>query len=179
MALSNITANTATVTFYFTDGMGNDFGSGLLTLLPYQQISVFLSQAPFNGPAGFLGSFTFSSDTPIGASASRVLTNERNEFLLTTFSVAPVGVSPDANTLAQFIDGAGWTTTIFLINASDSLETGTVQFFGQGSGSQKTAPLNIAVNGASGTALNYSIPAHSSARFDTSGAGTSVQVGSV
>src|SRR5262249_28988481 len=37
----------------------------------------------------------------------------------------------------------------------------------------------MTINGTSGTMFNYMIPAHSSARFDTPGAGKSVQVGSI
>jgi hypothetical protein len=178
IALSNLTPNDATVTFYFTDVTGTDFGSGSLTLPANTQFATFLNQSPLYGPPAFQGSFTFSSTVPIGAIALRGLTNERGEFLFTTVPVAPVGTSPNAYLLPEFVNGAGWTTSLLLTNASSSVETGTIQFFGQGSGSANAPLLNMSVNGASGTSFNYSIPAHSSARFDTSG-GTSIQVGSI
>jgi hypothetical protein len=178
IALSNLTGTDATVTFYFTDKTGMDFGSGSMTLSANHQFAFFLNQPPFNGPASFQGSFTFSSTVPIDAIAIRGLVNERSEFLFTTVPVAPVGVSPGANVLPEFVNGAGWTTSLFLTNASSDVETGTIQFFGQGSGSANAPLLNMTVNGVFGTSFNYSIPAHSAARFDTSG-GTSIQVGSI
>jgi hypothetical protein len=176
IALANPTSNDATVNFYFTDVTGRDFDAGTMPLHANQQLVQFLNQAPFNGPSGtaaaFQGTFTFMSDQPIGAIALRQFTNERGELLLTTLPVAPVGVSPNANVLPQFADGAGWTTSILLTNASGSTdasgskgftETGTIQFFGQ--------------DGTPGETVSYSIPVRSSYRFDTSGLGSSVQVG--
>jgi hypothetical protein len=183
IALSNLTATDATVSFYFTDLTGKDFGASSFKLLANNQVSAFLNQAPFNGPAGsgtpFLGSFTYSSTVPIGAIALRGLTNERSEFVFTTLPVAKVGVAPIGSTVPHFVDGAGWTTSVILTNMSDSIEAGNIQFFAPSSGTQNAPALTITVNGVSATTFSYSIPPHASARFDTSGLGSTVQVGSV
>jgi hypothetical protein len=182
VAISNLTPQNATVSYYFTDASGKDFGFGSLSLPAFHQIAAFLNEPTFGQPAGiqggFQGTFTFNSNVPVGAIALRGIVNERSEFLFTTVPVAPVGISPGAFLLPQFVDGAGWNTSLLLTNASDSLETGTVKFFGQGSGSTAAPLLTMTVNGQTGTTFNYTIPAHASARFDTSGAGA-MQVGSV
>lgn len=179
IALSNLTSQDAVVAYYFTDAMGNDFGSGSFPLAANHQMSGFLNESMFNGPTGFQGSFTFFSTVPLGAIAIRGFTNERAEFLFTTVPVAPVSVSNTAAVLPEFVDGPGWVTSLILTNASDILETGNFQFYGQGSGTQAAPLLNMTVNGQPGTTFNYSIPAHASARFDTAGTGSVVQIGSI
>ncbi len=182
VAISNLTGQNATIAFYFTDASGKDFGFGSIPLPAFHQIAGFLNQSMFGQPSGiqgnFQGTFTFNSDVPVGVIALRMVVNERSESLFTAVPVAQVGVSPNATLLPEFVDGAGWTTSILLTNASDSLETGNIQFFGQGSGSTPAPLLTMTVKGQTGTTFNYSIPAHSSTRFDTSGTGV-LQVGSV
>jgi hypothetical protein len=183
IALSNLTSTDATVNFYFTDVTGQDWDAGSITIFSGYHLAAYLNQAPFNGPSGtpaaFQGSFTFTSNVPIGVIALRGFINERGEFLSTTVPVTPVGVSPNASVLPQFTDGAGWTTSIFLTNTSANAETGSIQFFGPGSGSQNAPVVNMTLNGVSGTTFKYSIPARSSARFDSAGLGGSLRVGSI
>jgi hypothetical protein len=179
VALSNLTLQDATVSYYFTDTSGNDFGSGSFTLRAEHQISAFLNQPAFQGPTGFQGSFTWYSTVPLGSIAIRGFLNERSEFLMTTVPVVPVGVTNYAYILPEFVDGAGWSTTVLLTNATDFTENGIIQFFGQGSDSQAAPLLNMTLNGQTGTTFNYTLPPHAATRFSTDGSGTVVQVGSI
>jgi len=178
IALSNPNFQDAVITFNITDSSGTDLPSSSITLKGNSQMAAFLNQPPFNSPPDLLGTFTFRSSIPIGAIALRGVTNERGEFLLTTLPVPPLGSQPQAD-LPHFADGGGWTTQVILTNTSDSMETGTIQFFGQGDGNQPAEPLNMTVNGLTASMFNYSIPGHSMARLVTSGIAAAVQAGSV
>lgn len=179
LAVSNPTGQDASISFYFTNADGTDFGSGSFMLPANQQVAAFLNQAPFNGPTDIQGSFTFTSSIPVGVTALRGLTNERGEFLVTTVPVATLGSVQGPLILPYFADGAGWTTEVILTNGSDVPQSGTVRFFGQGSGDQQAPMLNMTINGSSSSTFSYSIPSHSAVRLVTSGEGTTAQVGSV
>lgn len=100
LALANPNAQAATITFYFTDLNGNNFGTSSTTLAARTQIATFLDQSPFNGGASVSGTFTFSSSIPIAAIALRGFTNERSDFLLTTLPVTNLSVT--ASGVASF-----------------------------------------------------------------------------
>src|SRR5262245_42293256 len=61
VAFSNPNAVASTLSFFFTDPDGRDIGFGITTISPFGQIAGFLSQPPFNAPAGLRGSMSFSS----------------------------------------------------------------------------------------------------------------------
>ena len=93
LALSNSSGLDATISYYFTDAAGTDFGSGSFRLLAYHQIAAFLNQAPFNLSVDLQGTFTFTSTVPVGALALRGIFNERSEFVFTTLPVIPLGAT--------------------------------------------------------------------------------------
>src|SRR5262249_1177948 len=66
-----------------------------------------------------------------------------------------------------------------LLNTSDSLLSGTIQFFGQGSVSNPAGPVTLTVNGQSGTTFNYTISPRGTATLETSGTPQNIQVGSI
>src|SRR5262249_23864574 len=122
LAIANPNNQAATISFFFTDSNGADFGSGTTTIGPNGQIAKFLNEVPFNSGSNIHGTFTFSSDIPVAVIALRGLTNDRNEFLLSTLPVVDI-LTPHAalpTTLPQFADGGGWTTQIVLVNPGDS-----------------------------------------------------------
>jgi hypothetical protein len=82
IAMSNLNAQDAAISYAFTDATGTDVKTGSFTLMANHQVSAFLNQAPFNGPADIQGSFSFTSTAPVSAIALRGLTNERGEFLV-------------------------------------------------------------------------------------------------
>jgi hypothetical protein len=180
LALSNSGMQDALITFYFTDQNGMDYGSGSFTLPANQEIAAFSNQPPFNGPANAQGTLTFWSSAPVSAIALRGLTNERSEFLMSTLPVAQFGVAQNsAAVISQFADGGGWSSQVVLVNSSDALETGTVQFVGPGSSGQSGQVLYMTVNGVSGTTFNYTVQPHGSVRLATAGLNAAAQVGSV
>src|SRR5262249_55506691 len=80
----------------------------------------------------------------------------------------------------HFADGGGWTTQVILVNPSDQILTGALQFFSQGSANEPGQPI-VVTTAESGSALtfNYSIPAHGVYRLRTSAASDAVRTGSV
>jgi hypothetical protein len=175
LAIANPNSQPATVSFFFTDSNGN-FGTGTTTISANGQIARFLNEPPFNGPSSLTGTFTFSSSAPIAAVALRGRTNERSEFLITTLQVTDLQapVTTDTAVVPHFADGGGWTTQIILVNPTDGVLTGAIQFLDSSGG-----PATVAVNSQSGTSFAYSIPARSSQKLPTSGAAPAIQSGSV
>jgi len=90
LAIANPNDVSATISFFFTDMTGTNFGSGTLTLGANQQTAKFLHEEPFNGVAPVVGTFTFTSSVPISVVALRGFVNERSDFLITTLPVAPL-----------------------------------------------------------------------------------------
>ena len=181
LAIANPNDVDATLTFFFTDVNGVDFGSGSFTLGANQQTAKFLDQDPFNPGTTVLGTFTFASSVPIAVVALRGLTNERDEFLITTLPVAPLSsTSTDTIYFPHFADGDGWTTQVVFVNPTDSTISGNIEFFGQGSGTTAASPVTLALVGRSvESSYSYSISPRSSQRFTTSNPAGAVSVGSV
>ncbi len=166
VAIANPNGQPVTVSFHFTDATGADFGHGTASIGANQQIAAFLNQAPFNGVAPIQGTFTFSASALISAVALRGLTNERSEFLLTTLPISELG-APIGGVLrfAHFADGGGWTTQTALVNTTDEVMSGVVEF--------------LSTEGQVTNSAAYSIAARSSATIRSAGAGSSVQAGSI
>jgi hypothetical protein len=166
VAIANPNSRPATVSFYFTDSAGN-FGSGSTVIPSNGQLAKFLDQPPYNGRSSFTGTFTFTSSVAVSVIALRGLTNERGEFLITTLPVADLSVPASQNTLqfSHYADGGGWTTQVGLVNPSDAVLTGAVQFRDP--------------SGHPGSSVAYSIPPRSSQKLRTTGASASVLTGSV
>ncbi len=141
----------------------------------------FLDEAPFNGVAPMLGSFTFTSNLPISVIALRGFTNERSEFLMTTLPVSPLTAgASDTVYFPHFADGAGWTTQVILVNPTNAALTGSVQFFGTGSETAAAEPVALTLTDTqTGSEFTYSIAPCSSIRLQTSNPEGSTQVGSV
>jgi hypothetical protein len=175
LALANPNDREALITFYFSDASGS-FGAGSTRLSPGQQLASFLNQPPFNGNSSLHGTFTFSSSVPISALALRQLTNQRNEPLFTTLPVVDLSFPLQTSNLIfpHFADGAGWSTQIVLINPTDTILSGTVQFRAR-SGTDAALTLN----GQPGSSFSYSLPPRSSERLRTGGTGTEVLGGSI
>jgi len=180
IAIANPNGEDAVISFNFTDMSGNDFGQGSFTLGANRQLTAFLDQAPFNGPASMEGTFTFHSSVPVGVVAVQSLTNERSDFLFTILPVVSLGVlNNDAIVLPHFADGGGWTTQVILTNPSDDPLSGTVEFLGGGSPSQSASILTMSVNGATNSAFDYLIPPRSAVHFVTGNSSDAMKFGSV
>ena len=143
IAIANPNSVPVTVNFYFTtavDGRASDFGQGSTTIAANGQIAAFLNQPPFNG-TGLSGTFTFAASAPVAVIALRGLTTEPSQFLITTLPVADLSVPAGSDPILfpHYADGGGWLTHILLVNTTDNLLTGTIQF----SGLSASSPYNI------------------------------------
>jgi len=165
IAFANPNAQSATIRFYFTDAGGTTSPTFTTLIPPFGQVAKFLTEAPFSRTT-LQGTFSFSSDIRVSVIALRGFTNQRSEFLITTLPVLDLSSLPaGTQLLSHFADGNGWTTQVILVNPSDSVLIGTVQFVGQ-----------------SGDVTNnssYVIPPRSSRKFSTLGLGATTLSGSV
>jgi hypothetical protein len=178
-AVANPNDTDATISFHFTSADGSDFGHGSVRILAHGQIARFLNQAPFNGPESMRGTFTFTSNVPVAAIALRGFTNERNEFLITTLSVAdPEEWNTAPVYFPHFADGAGWTTQFVLVNPTDSPISGTLRFLSQGQTGSSGSDMSLTIDGRPTSAVPYTLAPRSSQRFTTSGTTTEIRVGS-
>jgi sugar lactone lactonase YvrE len=169
IAIVNPNDQTATISFFFTGANGN-FGNGTTSIPARGQISKFLSEQPFNMPSPTAGTFTFSSSAPVSVVALRGFTNERDDFLISTLPVVDLGIAPSSDPviLSHFAAGAGWTTKIVLVNATDAALNGAVQF------------LNPAGQPAAiSTHSTYAIPVRSSQAVEIGGTSSDLVTGSI
>jgi hypothetical protein len=180
LAIANPNREAATLSFFFTDAKGMNFGANSTTIEANSKLSVFLDQSPFKGGSLINGTFTFYSSLPIAAASLRSIRNERGESLFTTLPVAQLG-APAGETVVfpHFADGGGWSTQIVLVNPTDEILAGSIQFFSQGDASLSGQPVYISLDGHAGYSFQYSIPPRSSQRLQTAGTGSQAMVGSV
>ena len=175
LAIANPNNLAATIDFFFTDVNGTDFGSGNFILGANEQTAQFLDQDPFNSGTSVLGTFTFTSSVPTSVVALRGFTNELSEFLITTLPVADLqATSTETVFFPRFADGGGWTTQLVLLNPTDTTIGGTVEFF-----EPDGDPSSLMVEDQIGSSFPYSIPARTSQRLRTSGAGATTQASAV
>jgi len=127
----------------------------------------FLNEAPFSGGDSINGAFTFSSSGPVAAIALRGRTNERSEFLMTTLPVVDLAAAPsyDTVTMAHFASGLGWSTHVVLLNPTNGVISGTLQF--------------VNADGTAAFTRLYSIAKNSSQEFFYEPASVVVKTGSV
>jgi hypothetical protein len=180
IAIANPNDEIATLSFYFTDREGLDFGNGTMTIPAKGQIAQFLDSAPFNSGTLSGGTFSFIASIPVAAMALRSFTNERSELLLTTLPVTPITPQSGNLIFPHFADGGGWATQLILVNPSDRTLTGSVQFYSQGSRRQAGQLLVMATSdGRSSNSFRYSVPPRGSFRLQTAGTSTGAAIGSL
>ncbi len=189
LAIANPNSQSALIAYTFYGTSGQVLATGTTTIAANAQVARFLDQDPFWGPNSMQGSFDFSSSVPISAIALRTRNNERQphgDFLVTTLPVIDTSAAPNTGTqvIPHFAVGSGWTTQIVLVNSTSAPQTGTVEFFnqgtsaGQGSTSPGT-PALVSIDGSARTGDVYSIAARSSQKFLVTSAGIGLSSGSV
>src|SRR5215471_8510935 len=174
LAIANPGPAPATISFTYTRSDGTDLGEGSYTLGAGFQKACFLDEAPWNLPLGFQGSFTFTSTVPIAVVALQLYNNERGEPLITTLPVidANAGANSTPALLSEIVDGLGWSTTVILVNQTETAQSGTIVFHDD-SGNV----LTLTANSTTAASFSYSIPKHSSFKLQTQG-GANIRVGS-
>jgi subtilisin family serine protease len=120
LAIANVSSSGVSIAIdaYLSDGAtGMGWNSGPLLLAPNGHDAKFADQFITGLPAGFTGVLDISSTTPFAALTLRSLTNERNDFLMTTFPVADVGqAAPSPIVFPQIADGGGYVTEFIFIS---------------------------------------------------------------
>jgi hypothetical protein len=167
LAIANPNNETATINFFFTDVSGNDAGHGITTIGPNQQVARFLDEEPFKTFSGvtFQGAFSFTSDVPVGVVAIRGVLNERQDFLMSTLPVIESNVELDATAVApHFVDGGGWASELLLVNPTDTLLAGTVEFR-----DDMGMFTSVTIGGQNNSAFTYSVAPRSSWKIATDG----------
>src|SRR5262249_2352326 len=94
VGVANPNNESSLVTFFFFNSNGSVVRQGSFVLRPNQHVSAFLDQLPFAGPNSFKGTFKFIATAPVSVVALLGHTNQRNEFLMTTLPLIPVGSGP-------------------------------------------------------------------------------------
>jgi hypothetical protein len=178
VAIANPNSVPAQIAFYFTDANGQIFGRNTTTVPASGLLGRFLYEPPY-GVGSVRGTFTFSSSVPVAAVAIRGYTNERGDFLITTLPIAPLSAAGNqALVFPHIADGGGWTTQLVLVNPTDDVISGTVEFIEQGTTGAPAAALELNLNGQSGSVFTYAIAPRSSWVGRTSATSASTRVGS-
>jgi hypothetical protein len=127
LAIANIGSATASITInsYQTDGVA---GAGTsyrpLTLAANGHDAEFADQLIEGLPKGYRGVLDISSATPFAALTVRSLTNERGDFLMTTFPIADANqTAPSPVVFPHVADGGGYVTEFMLIGAGAAANT--------------------------------------------------------
>src|SRR5204863_6449290 len=169
---ANPNSQSVTISFYFTDASGQNFGSSTMILDGNRQMAAFLDEQPFLSSGGSprplaeARTFTFSASQPVAAIALRGFVNERGDFLMTTLPVADTSrLTSEATIIPHFAEGGGWATQVVLVNPGDASTTGTLRFFDQSGAQKETQP--------------YAIAARSSTTVRRSSTDTAIRVGSI
>ena len=181
VAIANPNEVPATIRFYITDGDGIDSGHDSFQLGAGEQTARLLDTDPFHISGPFVGTLTFTSPVPVAVIALRGLTNEANEWLMTTLPVAPLSPSAwDTVYFPHFADGGGWATEVVLVNPTDLTIAGTVGFLGPGDPTTAGAPVVLTLDdGSAGSEFDYTIAPRSFRRFTTSNRLGELKSGSV
>jgi hypothetical protein len=127
LAIANTGAAAADITFqaYRDDGL-TEAGvvKGPLRLAAGGHDARFADEFILNLPDEFVGVLDISSPVPFAALTVRTLTNERGDFLMTTFPVADLKRdAPSPIVFPQIADGGGNTTQFILISAGQGAST--------------------------------------------------------
>ena len=72
LAIVNPNSQAGTISFFFTDELGANFGASSTTIPANRQIARFLDESPFSGGSTIVGTFTFTASLPVAATALRI-----------------------------------------------------------------------------------------------------------
>jgi Leucine-rich repeat (LRR) protein len=185
IAVVNNSVDTANVTYTLRDTAGNILSVGNGTIAAGAHFAKFIDQLTdvgpnFNLPSNFqhtvqFASLEIASDEPLSVLALRGTNNQRNDFLITTTPIADLtqSLSYDPVYFPQFADGGGYTTSLVLLNTTNTTERGTLQIL-----DNNGSPLVVhQVGGTADSSFRYAIPAGGAFRFQTDGSPAGLRVG--
>jgi hypothetical protein len=171
-AFANASAQSATVSYFFTDAAGRNSGESSFVIPPNGHVATLFNQLSPAAPSS--GSFTYNATAPLSVTGIRVFTNETGFFLGTIIPVAPITPSSETVIIPHWADGGGYSVKVGLVNNTNRTSEGVVQFL-LSTGEAAT----LTVNGVTGTSFPYSIAPRSSITLMSAGAAGSLQIGSV
>jgi hypothetical protein len=162
IALANPGVQDADISYEFSDSAGQQVRAGKLSLPAHHQMQSFFNEQPFALSSSLVGTFTFTSSSPVSAVGLRSIVNERSEVLNGTLPVSMPGSGFGGTELPilQLENGANWATEIVLINPGNTTLAGTLQFLGREPGTLSGRPAKVIVDNVTGSAFPYVIPAH-------------------
>ncbi|MBZ5536709.1 MAG: hypothetical protein LAO31_12205 [Acidobacteriia bacterium] len=185
IAAVNRGSGVAHIQMVMRDLTGSILGQGITTLAANGHFAKFIDQfAPdFVLPPNFAAAtrnatLELISDQPLSVLALRVTENQRHESLITTTPVADLTQPDSRNMLVypQIAQGGGYQTTLFLLNTTGSVESGTIQIF-----DDNGAPLPSLLNdsGQAAASISYALPPRGARVLTTGGGQSNVGAGSV
>ncbi len=134
LAIANLSKSGANVSIkaFQSDGItGIGTSQGPLLLPGKGHSAKFASEFVAGLSAGFAGVLDISSETPFAALTMRSLTNERGDFLLTTFPIADAnGAAPSPIVFPQIADGGGYVTQFILLSPGGA-SSAKLNFYGE------------------------------------------------
>jgi peptidyl-prolyl cis-trans isomerase A (cyclophilin A) len=133
LAIANTAATGLVVTLkaYQSDGVTAVGATDSALALPGNgHTAAFVAQWIAGLPTGFRGVVEVASSTPFAALTLRALTNERHDFLMTTFPIADLTRPAPAPPLVfpQIADGGGYRTEFILLSSGGAVSS-TMSFF--------------------------------------------------
>jgi photosystem II stability/assembly factor-like uncharacterized protein len=185
IAIENNGSATANINYTLRDLNGITMAVGHGTIGAGQHFGKFIDQLKdvaldFNLPSNFqsaiqFGSLEIASDQPVSVLALRGTVNQRDEFLMATAPVADLTQSIHYSPIyfPQLVDGGGYTTSLVLLNTSNTTEKGTLQIL-----DKNGAPLVVSeIGGTANSSFRYSIPSGGAFRLQTDGSPPNTNAG--
>jgi trimeric autotransporter adhesin len=134
LAIAHLNASSANVAIkaFQTDGVTPASASqGSIPLAGLGHDAKFVTQLISGLSAAFTGVLDISSPDPFAAITVRSLTNERGDFLLTTFPIADATrAAPSPIVFPHIADGGGYSTQFILISPTGTAST-ALNFYGE------------------------------------------------
>jgi hypothetical protein len=134
LAIANLAAANANIFIraFQSDGTtGIGTSQGPLPLPAKGHSAKFAGEFVTGLPAEFTGILDIRSAAPFAALTMRSLTNERADFLLTTFPIADMNrAAPSPIVFPQIADGGGYVTQFILLSPGGAAST-TLNFYGE------------------------------------------------
>jgi len=172
LSIANPNDDDAAVILFDTDASGNQNNYTTVTVGAHTHFSRFVTDDPLKIPAGTTGTLTYISSIPVAAAAFRTMTNERNDFLISSTPIVDLNTYPTNQSvyIPDVADGSGWTSRVILTNPGEDRVNGEVRFFNTGDAFQPGAPMLVDVGGNPASVLEFDIPPRSFQTIDTTGA---------
>jgi hypothetical protein len=131
LAIANLSSTMATYTIaaFEIDGASRIGQSLGLQLPSFGHAGKFATQLVTGLPADFTGVLDISSTTPFSALTLRSLSNERGDFLISTFPIVDMNnAAPSPVIFPHIATGGGYTTQIILLSSGGAADTSLVLY---------------------------------------------------